>query len=261
MSLGRQTRKPWADGVEEIGTKEFDAVTTLIGKAFAGTRESEPEPSCQWLLGPQLAGDMDDPRRAEILKFFGSFDLAIHGHPHRGTVIGMRGDGGSLRSVIVVRRMPNAAPLIDRVWSRPTASLSVISRSLAKGTMPSIYTDPALKTTLAAPIDKRGILAVLPGLEKIHKAHADCPHYNVAVAATLPEAQGCGHLSTLMRAVTRRADEEGLPCYLECNGTRNRAIYMRYGFVEVGKYTFEVEGDEPGSAPFTEAFAMWRPPM
>ena len=256
----RTRRKPWADGVEEIGTAEIEAVMTLIGKAFAGTRESEPEWSAHWLLGPQLA-DMDDPRRAHMCGFFLSFAVATHGHPDRGTVIGMRGDGGSLRSVIVVRRMPNAAPLIDRVWSRPTASLSVISRSLAQGTMPSIYTDAALKTTLAAPIDKRGSLAVLPGLEKIHKAHADCPHYNVAVAATLPEAQGCGHLSTLMRAVTRRADEEGLPCYLECNGTRNRAIYMRYGFVEVGKYTFEVEGDEPGSAPFTEAFAMWRPPM
>ena len=94
----------------------------------------------------------------------------------------------------------------------------------------------------------------------VHKAHADCPHYNVAVAATLPEAQGRGHLSTLMRAVTRRADEEGLPCYLECHGTRNRGIYMRYGFREVGKYTYEVEGDEPGSAPYTEAFAMWWPP-
>ena len=28
-------RKRWADGVEEIGTKEFDAVTTLVGKSFA----------------------------------------------------------------------------------------------------------------------------------------------------------------------------------------------------------------------------------
>jgi len=63
-------------------------------------------------------------------------------------------------------------------------------------------------------------------------------------------------------SATGRADEDGLPCYLECNGSRNRAIYMRYGFIYgVGKYTFEVEGDEPGSAPFTEAFAMWRPPM
>ena len=256
----RTRRKPWADGVEEIGTAEIEAVTTLIGKAFAGTRESEPEWSAHWLLGPQLA-DMDDPRRAHMCGFFLSFAVATHGHPDRGTVVGVRGDGGSLRSVIVVRRMPKAAPLIDRVWSRPTASLSVISRSLAQGTMPSIYTDPALKTTLAAPIDKRGSLGVLPGLEKMHKAHADCPHYYVAVAATLPEAQGRGHLSTLMRAVTRRADAEGLPCYLECHGTRNRGIYMRYGFREVGKYTYDVEDDEPDSAPYTEAFAMWRPPM
>ena len=256
----RTRRKPWADDVEEIGTTEIDAVTTLIGKAFAGTRESEPEWSAHWLLGPQLA-DMDDPRRAHMCGFFLSFAVATHGHPDRGTVIGVRGDGGSLRSVIVVRRMPKAHPLIDSVWSGPTTMLSVVGGRLAKGTLPSMYTDPALKTTLAAPIDKRGSLGVIPGLEKMHKAHADCPHYYVAVAATLPEAQGRGHLSTLMRAVTRRADEEGLPCYLECHGTRNRGIYMRYGFREVGKYTYEVEDDEPGSAPYTEAFAMWRPPM
>jgi len=204
---------------------------------------------------------MDDPRRAHMCGFFLSFAVATHGHPDRGTVVGVRGDGGSLRSVIVVRRMPKAHPLIDSVWSGPTTMLSVVGGRLAKGTLPSMYTDPALKTTLAAPIDKRGSLGVLPGLEKMHKAHADCPHYYVAVAATLPEAQGRGHLSTLMRAVTRRADAEGLPCYLECHGTRNRGIYMRYGFREVGKYTYEVEDDEPDSAPYTEAFAMWRPPM
>ena len=51
----RTRRKPWADGVEEIGTTEIDAVTTLIGKAFAGTRESEPEWSVHWLLcAPRL---------------------------------------------------------------------------------------------------------------------------------------------------------------------------------------------------------------
>ena len=115
----RTRRKPWADDVEEIGTTEIDAVTTLIGKAFAGTRESEPEWSAHWLLGPQLA-DMDDPRRAHMCGFFLSFAVATHGHPDRGTVIGVRGDGGSLRSVIVVRRMPKAHPLIDSVWSGPT---------------------------------------------------------------------------------------------------------------------------------------------
>ena len=259
LSCVRTPRKPWADGVEEIGFTESDAVKALIGKAFAGTQQKEPEWGVHWLLGPQLA-DMDDPRRAESAEFFLSFAVATHGHPDRGTVIGMRGDGGSLRSVIVVRRMPKAAPLID-IWSGLTAMFSVVGGRLAQGNMPSMYTDAALKTTLAAPIDKRGSLALLPGVEKMHKAHADCPHYYVAVAATLPEAQGCGHLSTLMRAVTRRADEEGLPCYLECHGTRNRGIYMRYGFREVGKYTYEVEDDEPGSAPYTEAFVMWRPPM
>jgi ribosomal protein S18 acetylase RimI-like enzyme len=253
-------RKRWADGVEEIGTKEFDAVTTLVGKSFAGSRKAEPEWSVHWLLGPQL-DDLDDPRRAETAKFFLSFAVAIHGHPHRGTVIGQRGEGGSLRSIMVVRRMPKAAPRIDRYWSDPTATLAVVGGGLARGTMPAVYTDATLRTTIAPPINKRVNLALLPGLEKMHKAHADCPHYYVAVAATLPEAQGRGHLSTLMRAVTRRADEEGLPCYLECSGTRNRSIYMRFGFREVGKYALEVEGDEPGSEPYTEEFAMWRPPQ
>ena len=40
-----------------------------------------------------------------------------------------------------------------------------------------------------------------------------------------------------------------------------RHLHALRVYMEVGKYTFEVEGDEPGSAPFTEAFAMWRPPM
>ncbi len=36
---------------------------------------------------------------------------------------------------------------------------------------------------------------------------------------------------------------------------------MRFGFEEVGCYTLAAEDDEPGSAPYTEWYAMWRPPV
>ena len=74
-----------------------------------------------------------------------------------------------------------------------------------------------------------------------------------------PSAQGKGRCGTLMRAVSRMADAEGVPCYLECSGARNRDIYAHLGYEQKRQYTVRVEDDEAGSVPFEEFFAMVRP--
>ena len=55
------------------------------------------------------------------------------------------------------------------------------------------------------------------------------------------------------------ADADGLPCYLEASGPRNRSIYSHLGYVETEQCAVSVENDEPGSEPYTEFFAMVRP--
>lgn len=71
-----------------------------------------------------------------------------------------------------------------------------------------------------------------------------------------PKHQGKGLGAKLIRAVSEVADRDGLPCYLECSGPRNRAIYTHLGYKEVGQYEL---ADGPKTVPFKELYAMVRP--
>ncbi|ODQ63618.1 hypothetical protein NADFUDRAFT_84257 [Nadsonia fulvescens var. elongata DSM 6958] len=47
---------------------------------------------------------------------------------------------------------------------------------------------------------------------------------------TIPQARGKGHARKLIEHVTRMADKERIPCYLESSNLINRVIYNKYGF-------------------------------
>jgi ribosomal protein S18 acetylase RimI-like enzyme len=55
-------------------------------------------------------------------------------------------------------------------------------------------------------------------------------HYYVRDIGVLPEAQGRGLGSRLMRPTLDRCDQEGLPAYLEASSERSAALYERLGF-------------------------------
>jgi len=63
----------------------------------------------------------------------------------------------------------------------------------------------------------------------------------VDIMAVVPEAQGQGYTSRLMRAVSRAADAEGVPCYLEASSERNTRIYGRFGYEVRGQSTESTE--------------------
>ena len=64
---------------------------------------------------------------------------------------------------------------------------------------------------------------------------------DLEIIATLPEYQGKGAAGQLMRWGVQRADELGVPCYLEAN-TLGRPIYERFGFRVAGEFTLEEIG-------------------
>ena len=55
-----------------------------------------------------------------------------------------------------------------------------------------------------------------------------------------------------MRTVLDRADDEGMPAYLEATSERNRALYLRHGFEDLEKVHW------PGGGP--PLWLMWREP-
>ncbi|PRW44883.1 GCN5 family acetyltransferase [Chlorella sorokiniana] len=61
--------------------------------------------------------------------------------------------------------------------------------------------------------------------------------------AVHPARQGKGLGSRLLRHLTRLADREGLPLYLEASNPRNRALYLQHGFTDF--QTVQASGGTP----------------
>ncbi len=67
-------------------------------------------------------------------------------------------------------------------------------------------------------------------MDKIHKRHMAGPHWELLIVGVDRQLQGRGRGSALVRDGLARADEEGLPCYLNTNTPANLPFYERLGF-------------------------------
>lgn len=81
-----------------------------------------------------------------------------------------------------------------------------------------------------SPEARQRVLAVLDYMDEIHKRQAPGPHWYLWLVGVEPDAQGRGIGSRLIQPVLTRADEEGLPCYLETQTEWNVAFYQKRGF-------------------------------
>lgn len=80
----------------------------------------------------------------------------------------------------------------------------------------------------------------------------DREHAYLWFLGVTPRLQGMGIGSRLLRAGLDRADEAGLPAYLETGTTRNVALYRRHGF--------EVIYEAPPGKGAPTMWHMWREP-
>ena len=60
--------------------------------------------------------------------------------------------------------------------------------------------------------------------------HPSEPHYYLRFMGVVPERQGRGIGSALIRPALERCDREGVLAYLEATTARNAALYERHGF-------------------------------
>jgi len=71
---------------------------------------------------------------------------------------------------------------------------------------------------------------MLAWLKAVEKYHPQEPHFYFQYLGVLPEYQGKGMGTTLMRHFTALADEAHMPGYLETASAGALAMYKRYGF-------------------------------
>ncbi|RCG25398.1 N-acetyltransferase [Sphaerisporangium album] len=70
--------------------------------------------------------------------------------------------------------------------------------------------------------------------EQMDEHHLHLPHHYLAYLAVLPEHQGRGIGSDLLREHHRALDAAGVPAYLEASNARSRELYLRHGYRDVG---------------------------
>jgi len=99
-----------------------------------------------------------------------------------------------------------------------------------------------LRVLAAAPRSLPRLLRFTAGAAKLHPAQ---PYWYLEAVGVDPSARGMGIGTRLLEPVLARADEAGLPCYLETMTERNVAWYRRLGFeVRISGVSF-VPGGPP----------------
>jgi GNAT superfamily N-acetyltransferase len=170
------------------------------------------DPVTQWLL-PDV-----EHRRQVILPVFEVYIAAYL--PHGETYLTADGNGAA-------------------VWLPPGAQLLDTEQEQA-------FVD-ALAALTGAGVDR------LLQLEEIFAGHHPTePLYYCQFLSTVPAFQGRGIGSALLRDMLQRADADHLPAYHEATSPRNRALYERHGYVNLGELVL------PDGGP--TLWRMWRDP-
>lgn len=115
----------------------------------------------------------------------------------------------------------------------------------AGGVMDQIRLFPMFLRLCGVPRLMRGS-AMADSMEKHHPHER---HFYLAFIAVAPRLQGLGLGSAMLTATLKRADETGLPAYLENSNPRNTRLYEQHGFVRQKNIA-------PRGAP--PLIAMWR---
>lgn len=95
-----------------------------------------------------------------------------------------------------------------------------------------------------------GLFRGVRTITALEKAHPREEHWYLSLLGTDPAAQGRGIGSALLAPILERADDEGLPAYLESSKKANLAFYGRQGF--------EQSGDPIRGGDGPPLFPMWR---
>ncbi|MBF4624746.1 N-acetyltransferase [Clavibacter sp. VKM Ac-2872] len=114
---------------------------------------------------------------------------------------------------------------------------------------------PAHRTLRQAPTFLRalgitGAVRAAIRLRTLDRARPGLPHWRLAEVGVGAAARGLGVGSALLAHGLARVDADGSAAYLESSTARNRALYLRNGFAELGPLA-GVAGARP--------VAMWRP--
>jgi len=218
-------------------------------QSFAGTAHSAPEGTLDWICGPKLKNQWDDPRRLKLTSWvLKMVDKLVHDIQGGFALAALRENGEVGAVIFVTQKLAGAQGSTFAINCRLLGSILCGSVGL-----------PPFKELGDAKAGIKARFKELFKIEELQKKHVPFPHVYVNVMAVHPDAQGQGFCSLMMRRVNEYADSLNLPLWLETSGTRNVEIYKKFGYEVVEQFTIETENDPDNSEPHTDEFGMFRP--
>ncbi|KAJ1456795.1 hypothetical protein M885DRAFT_516808 [Pelagophyceae sp. CCMP2097] len=226
----------------------------VIGRAFSGTPTSDPELAFHWVLGDQLS-DLNSPARQSMIQGIGTCEARVAAcvsllqcGSDPVAVLGSYGADGVLQAVLFARHLGQPPSECCSVCA--VCGLCCCTGTLLWEVAAAFCCGPSEAGELGDVVDKT--------MYRFHNAYAPKEHVYVNMMAVSPEHQGKGNCGRLMRAVSRYADERGVPAYLECSGEKNPKVYAKFGYA-ISETAKLVHPSKP-EASFDQFHAMVRPP-
>ena len=218
----------------------------VVTRAFSGTTTTQPEPCFDWCLGDRYAGRWEDPGRVESVRWIPRLVhlMALRAGPEQAVLCAREPGSDAIVAVAVVHHCASPPSELGVWWS---AVRTVLCTDIGE--------PPWMKDKrIARRMDSND-----SNIARMHVKHTKHRkrHVYVQIIAVRPESQGKKMASLLMRAVNAAADRIGVPCYLECSGARNVAVYRRFGYEPVERTSIP---DPSGGASFDDFYALIRPP-
>lgn len=173
---------------------DLPAATAVLAEAF------EHDPTLARVIRPSADG-----RRERLALLFATL---LRSAPHGSQIV----DAAQTEHGIV-----GAA-----IWERPAAP------------RPTVLGELAHLPAFARAIGLLGIVPALVDQQRMAAARPAEPHWYLGEIGVSERARGRGLGAALLERGLARADEDGVAAYLESSTPRNRALYARHGFEELG---------------------------
>ena len=103
---------------------------------------------------------------------------------------------------------------------------------LAPGVSPD---EQALRNLIEESLSSEKRADIARVIEEMAHYHPEEPHWYLPFIGVDPARQGNGLGAALLRPALAECDKVRLPAYLESTNPRNRPLYERHGFKEIGE--------------------------
>jgi GNAT superfamily N-acetyltransferase len=185
------------------------------------------------------------PRLAEVLA------LAFHDDPGWSHLLPHPGDRTSRLRLFFETELLGIGIPVGLVWTTDDLAGAAVWAPEDAWRVP-VTTTVREAAPMTRVFGRRLMLALRSRLRMEHRHPRKPPHWYLAFMGVVPERQGRGLGTALIRPALEALDDSATAAYLESSSPRSRELYRRNGFTVAGEF------DLPSGGP--PLWQMWREP-